>query len=121
MGVNFRTGNPIWVYYTDVDTGINLRVPTLLKGMAGEQYVVHQLDIPRYKFFKATGPLTGTFDDRQKTVHLYYRKQTWHKIKDVNLYLQTMAPTTLFAHAGRAIFAGLPANRNHQPRPLVPD
>ncbi|MGY0223981.1 hypothetical protein ACW186_11210 [Limosilactobacillus fermentum] len=50
MGVNFRTGNPIWVYYTDVDTGINLRVPTLLKGMAG-----------------------------------------------------------------------LPANRNHQPRPLVPD
>ena len=110
MGVNFRTGNPIWVYYTDVDTDINLRVPTLLKGMSGEQYAVHQLDIPHYKFFKATGPLTGTFDDRQKTVHLYYRKQTWPKIKDVNLYLQTMAPTTLFDQVdGMPVESPMPA------------
>lgn len=96
MGVNFRTGIPVWVYYTDVDTGINLHIPTLLKGMLGDKYSVDQLAIPRYKFFKATGPLTGTFDDHQKVVHLYYRKQNWHKIKDVTLYLKTSEPTTLF-------------------------
>lgn len=27
-----HTGNPIWVYYTDVDSGTNLQVPRLLRG-----------------------------------------------------------------------------------------
>ena len=28
----FKTGNPIWVYYNDIDSGANLTVPQLLRG-----------------------------------------------------------------------------------------
>lgn len=46
-------------------------------------------EIPRYKFFKATGPLTGTFTERQQAVHLYYRRANWHKLKMVTRFLKT--------------------------------
>ena len=33
----FKTGNPIWVYYNDIDSGANLTVPQLLRGFIGQR------------------------------------------------------------------------------------
>lgn len=102
----FHTGNPIWVYYTDVDSGNNLQVPSLLRGEAGAEYVVTPPAIPRYKFFKATGNLKGNFNDRQQAVHLYYRRANWHKTKAITRFLKTLAGVPAFDDV-----AGMPVDR----------
>lgn len=100
----FHTGNPIWVYYTDIDSGNNLQVPRLLRGETGATFTVEPPAIPRYKFFKATGPLSGTFSDRQQTIHLYYRQANWHKTKTVTRFLKTRQPVAVYdGVAGMAV------------------
>ena len=50
MADSFKTGNPIWVYYTDIDTGANLRVPQLLRGFVGTPFHIVELKFPNYRF-----------------------------------------------------------------------
>lgn len=74
MADSFKTGNPIWVYYTDIDTGANLRVPQLLRGFVGTPFHIVELKFPNYRFIKADGQLNGSFDMQPHSVHLYYRR-----------------------------------------------
>ena len=73
----FKTGNPIWVYYNDIDSGANLTVPQLLRGFIGQEYQIEQKQFPNYRYVKTEGETKGTFDMRQRIVHLFYRKQNW--------------------------------------------
>lgn len=93
---NLKTGNPIWVYYVDIDTGENLMVPQLLRGVSGAKYQVDKKDFPHYRFIKLDGPAEGTFDMQRKDVHLFYRKDDWQKVEDVDIYLHLDQTTTLY-------------------------
>lgn len=92
----FKTGNPIWVYYTDIDTNENLMVPQLLQGYLGQAYQVDQKDFPKYRFVKSEGDLTGTFDMSQRSIHLYYRKDNWGEVQTIEMYLRLNAMTPVF-------------------------
>lgn len=92
----FKTGNPIWVYYTDIDTNENLMVPQLLQGYLGQTYEVDQKDFPKYRFVKSEGDLTGTFDMSQRSIHLYYRKDNWGEVQTIEMYLRLNAMTPVF-------------------------
>lgn len=84
----FKTGNPIWVYYTDIDSGANLAVPQLIRGRVGEEYHITKKDFPKYNFIKAAGDLTGTFDMGQHSVKLYYRNKNWSSVQPTETYLK---------------------------------
>lgn len=92
----FKTGTPIWVYYTDMDTNKNLMVPQLLQGYMGQKYSVEQKAFPNYRFIKAEGDLTGTFDLQQRSVHLYYRQDNWGEVQNIEMYLQLNATTPIY-------------------------
>lgn len=62
----FKTGNPIWVYYNDIDSGANLTVPQLLRGFIGQEYQIEQKQFPNYRYVKTEGETKGTFDMRQR-------------------------------------------------------
>ena len=96
MFEKFKTGNPIWVYYVDIDSGANLIVPQLLRGRIGEEYHVDQKKFPNYDYVKAEGDLTGSFDMTQRSVKLYYRKQSWGEVQDIDMYLELEAPTVVY-------------------------
>ncbi len=96
MFEQFKTGNPIWVYYIDIDSGANLIVPQLMRGLVNEEYQVDKKKFPNYNFVKAEGDLTGTFDMTQRSVKLYYRKQSWGEVEDINMFLALEAPTTVY-------------------------
>jgi hypothetical protein len=96
MFEKFKTGNPIWVYYVDIDSGANLIVPQLLRGRIGEEYQVDKKKFPNYNFVKVEGDLTGTFDMTQRNVKLFYRKQSWGEVQDINMFLELEAPTTVY-------------------------
>lgn len=102
---HFKTGNPIWVYYIDIDTGENLMVPQLLRGISGCKYHVDKKDFPRYRFIKLEGPAEGTFDMQRKDVKLYYRKDNWQEVEDVDLYLQLDQQITVYDRVN-----GMPVN-----------
>lgn len=102
---HLRTGNPIWVYYIDIDTGENLMVPQLMKGIVGCKYHVDKKEFPHYRFIKLTGPAEGSFDMQRKDVRLYYRKDAWQAVEDVDLYLHLDQVTTIYDQAN-----GLPIN-----------
>lgn len=92
----FKTGNPIWVYYTDIDTNENLAVPQLLQGYIGQEYKVEQKKFDNYRFIKSEGALNGTFDMNPRSVHLYYRKDNWGEVQDIEMYLRLDANTPVF-------------------------
>ncbi|MDD6431702.1 MAG: MucBP domain-containing protein [Lactobacillaceae bacterium] len=96
MFEKFKTGNPIWVYYVDIDSGANLIVPQLLRGRIGEKYQVDKKKFPNYNFVKVEGDLTGTFDMTQRNVKLFYRKQSWGEVQDINMFLKLEAPTVIY-------------------------
>lgn len=96
MFEQFKTGNPIWVYYIDIDSGANLIVPQLMRGLVNEEYQVDKKKFPNYNFVKAEGDLTGSFDMTQRSVKLYYRKQSWGEVEDINMFLALEAPTTVY-------------------------
>ncbi|MCF0119767.1 MAG: MucBP domain-containing protein [Limosilactobacillus mucosae] len=96
MADSFKTGNPIWVYYTDIDTGANLRVPQLLRGFVGTPFNIVELKFPNYRFIKADGQLNGSFDMQPHSVHLYYRRNSWGEVQNVAMYLKLSTPTQLF-------------------------
>ena len=96
MFEKFKTGNPIWVYYADIDSGANLIVPQLLRGLIGEEYQVDKKKFPNYNFVKVEGDLTGTFDMTQRNVKLFYRKQSWGEVQDINMFLKLEAPTVIY-------------------------
>ncbi|MGM9891185.1 MucBP domain-containing protein [Limosilactobacillus sp.] len=102
---HLRTGNPIWVYYIDIDTGEKLMVPQLMKGIVGCKYHVDKKEFPHYRFIKLTGPAEGSFDMQRKDVRLYYRKDAWQAVEDVDLYLHLDQVTTIYDQAN-----GLPIN-----------
>lgn len=109
MFKEFRTGNPIWVYYTDIDSGANLSVPQLIRGRVGENYQVDKKEFPNYRFIKADGDLTGNFDMGQHNVKLYYRKKNWVNIQAVNTYLQINKPAKVYDNVeGMQIGAPIP-------------
>ncbi|MEY8442448.1 MucBP domain-containing protein [Lactobacillaceae bacterium 24-114] len=92
----FKTGNPIWVYYTNIDTGENLIVPQLLRGFVGQDYQVEQKDFDGYQFVESKGELSGTFDMNPHSVHLYYRNQDWGEVEAIEMYLHLDAPTPVY-------------------------
>lgn len=96
----FKTGNPIWVYYNDIDSGANLTVPQLLRGFIGQEYQIEQKQFPNYRYVKTEGETKGTFDMRQRIVHLFYRKQNWGEVQSIEMYLHLDAPTQVFDTAG---------------------
>ena len=109
MFEQFKTGNPIWVYYIDIDSGANLIVPQLMRGRIGEEYRVDKKQFPNYNYVKATGALTGTFDMTQHNVKLYYRKESWGEVQNMNMFLALEAPTTIYdAVAGMPVGQPLP-------------
>lgn len=95
MFEQFKTGNPIWVYYVDIDSGANLIVPQLLRGRIGEEYLVDKKKFPNYNFVKAEGALRGAFDMTQRSIKLFYRKQSWGEVQDIDMYLALDAPTVI--------------------------
>lgn len=97
MTSSYKLGNPIWVYYTDIDTNENLQVPKLLRGITGESYTVKAKKFPNYRFMKADSDLEGTFDMQQHQIHLYYRKEDWAEVqKNISMYLHLEAPTPMY-------------------------
>lgn len=105
----FKTGNPIWVFYTDIDTSENLIVPQLMQGFMGQEYAVDQKQFDGYRFVKSDGDLQGTFDSQQHNVHLYYRKDNWGEVQDIEMYLRLDANTTVFdAPNGMPVGAPIP-------------
>ncbi|MBB1062606.1 MucBP domain-containing protein [Limosilactobacillus fastidiosus] len=96
MEEKFKTGNPIWVYYTNIDTGENLIVPQLLRGFMGEEYSVEKKQFDSYRFLKSEGDLTGTFDNKPHSVHLYYRNENWGEVEAIEMYLHLDAVTPVY-------------------------
>lgn len=110
MANSYKLGNPIWVYYHDIDTNENLQVPKLLRGVVGESYQVDKKKFPNYRFIKADTDLSGTFDMRQHQIHLYYRKDNWAEVqKNISMYLHLDAPTPMYdLPGGMQVGAALP-------------
>lgn len=96
MNRSFKTGTLIWVYYMDIDSHKNLRVPQLLQGFIGDDYNVAKLEIPGYRFIKQDGELTGTFDMKPHTIKLMYRHENWETVEDVDVFLRIKQPTTVY-------------------------
>lgn len=96
MEDKFKTGNPIWVYYTNIDTGENLVVPQLLRGYLNEEYSIDQKKFDGYQFVKSEGELTGKFDNKPHSVHLYYRDKNWGEVESIEMYLHLDAPTPVY-------------------------
>lgn len=96
MEDKFKTGNPIWVYYTNIDTGENLVVPQLLRGYLNEEYSIDQKQFDGYQFVKSEGELTGKFDNKPRSVHLYYRGKNWGEVESIEMYLHLDAPTPVY-------------------------
>lgn len=88
-----KQGNPIWVYYQDIDSGENVQMPKLLQGYEGQEFNVTAPKFPNYKFVKSEGELTGTFDMQQRSIHLFYRKKSWGEIERIELYIHLSKPT----------------------------
>lgn len=93
---HFKTGNPVWVYYIDIDSGDNIIVPQLLRGLEGCKYHVDKKEFPHYRFVKTVGMADGTFDMQRRDVKLYYRKQSWQNVEDVHLYLHLDKTTQVY-------------------------
>lgn len=77
---------PIWIYYTDIDTGKSLASPTILRGIIGDKY---DIEVPRfdgYRLLKHTGEMNGIFSDKQQETHLYFRIHNWTEVDEVQLY-----------------------------------
>lgn len=91
----FKTGNPVWVYYIDIDSGANLIVPQLLRGRMGEEYQVDKKKFHNYSFIKADGAMHGTFDMGQHNVKLFYRNDDWTSVEEVDTYLQINKTATV--------------------------
>ena len=100
MKDEFKTGNPIWIYYRDIDSNDNLRLPQLLRGHLGQSYDIKKIEIPNYNLVQITGTLKGTFDNTAKSVCFYYRKQTWGEIQNIDLYLHLKTPVTIYDRVG---------------------
>ena len=96
MEDKFKTGNPIWVYYTNIDTGENLVVPQLLRGFMGEEYSVKKKQFDGYQFVKSEGELTGKFDDQPHSIHVYYRNKNWGEVESIEMYLHLDAVTAVY-------------------------
>lgn len=96
MNRSFKTGTPIWVYYMDIDSHENLKVPQLLQGFIGDEYHVDNSDIPGYRFMKNDGELSGTFDMKPHTIKLMYRHENWQDVEDIDLFLRIKQSTPVF-------------------------
>lgn len=87
-----KQGNPIWIYYEDIDSGENVQMPKLLQGQEGEPFTVTPPKFPKYKLVKTEGDLKGTFDMQQRSIHLFYRKKAWGEIERIELYIHLAKP-----------------------------
>lgn len=107
----FKTGNPIWVYYTDIDSGANLTVPQLLRGRIGDNYQVNKKDFPTYRYVKTEGPASGQFDMSQRSVRLYYRKADWENVSEEENFLHLDKTTPVYDQVkGMPVGDPLPAD-----------
>lgn len=105
-----KTGNPIWVYYLDIDTGENLMVPQLMRGVTGCKYHVERKNFPRYRYVDVDGATGGTFNMQRKDVKFYYRKDNWQEVEAVDTYLQIDQAATVYDNVkGLPIDIPLPA------------
>lgn len=111
MFEQFKTGNPIWVYYIDIDSGANLVVPQLLRGRLGQAYQVAKKEFPHYRYVKTEGQTTGTFDMNQRNVRLFYRKKKWGEVQAIEMFLKLDAKTVIYDTVN-----GMPVGQ-----PLPPD
>lgn len=96
MNRSFKTGTPIWVYYMDIDSHENLKVPQLLQGFIGNEYNVAKLEIPGYRFIQHDGQLTGSFDLKPHTIKLMYRHQNWETVEEISVFLRIKQPTPVY-------------------------
>lgn len=96
MFEQFKTGNPIWVYYVDIDSGANLVVPQLLRGQLGQAYQVEKKEFPHYRYVKTEGQTAGTFDMSQHSVRVFYRKENWGEVQAIEMFLRLDAPTVIY-------------------------
>lgn len=96
MEDKFKMGNPIWVYYTNIDTGENLVIPQLLRGFLGEKYSVTKKQFDGYQFVKSEGDLTGEFDNEPHSIHVYYRNKNWGEVESIEMYLHLDAVTPVY-------------------------
>lgn len=100
MNRSFKTGTPIWVYYMDIDSHENLRVPQLLQGFIDDDYNVDKLEIPGYRFIKNEGELRGSFDMKPHTIKLMYRHENWETVEDVDIFLRIKESTPVYDMVG---------------------
>ncbi|WP_283584272.1 MucBP domain-containing protein [Limosilactobacillus difficilis] len=106
----FKTGNPIWVYFIDLDSGENLKTPKLLRGFVDTKYQVEPPKIDNYRYMKAEGDLSGHFDMRQHMIKLYYRHKDWGEVQTIELFLRLKRPVQAYDQvAGMPIEQPIPA------------
>jgi hypothetical protein len=96
MSKNPVLGMPVWAYYINIDDQSNIVAPQLLKGLYGQHYVVDKTELDNFRFIKAEGDLTGTFEDQPGSVQLFYRKANWAEMEDVDMYLHLKDNTVIY-------------------------
>ncbi|GEK28294.1 MucBP domain-containing protein [Furfurilactobacillus siliginis] len=95
MSEQLTEGVPVWVYYTDVDSGKTLADPKVLRGTIGNRYEVKVPEFENYRLLHHTGSLNGTFTDQQQEARLYFREADWAEVETVQMYatIQEDLPT----------------------------
>ena len=66
---------PVFVSYSDLDTGEIIQAGQTLNGFIGEVFTIGK-NVPGYQYQRASGPLTGKFGNHLQTITLYYLKTT---------------------------------------------
>lgn len=95
MSDNLVEGVPVWVYYTDVDSGKTLLEPKVLRGNVGEPFKVDVPEINDFRLLHHTGTLEGWFSNQQQEARLYFREANWAEVEQVKMYatIQEDMPT----------------------------
>ncbi|GKT04283.1 MucBP domain-containing protein [Furfurilactobacillus sp. WILCCON 0119] len=88
-------GIPVWVYYTDVDSGDTLLDPKLVRGNIGDHYTIDIPEFANYRLFRHSGDLDGVFSTDQQEVRLFFRTADWAEVEKVHMYatIQEDLPT----------------------------
>ena len=95
MSEKLVEGVPVWVYYTDVDSGKTLVEPKVLRGAIGDHYEVKVPEFANYRLLHHTGNLDGVFTNQQQEARLYFRESDWAEVEKVQMYatIQEDVPT----------------------------
>lgn len=81
---------PVWVYFQDIITQENLRLPIKLTGSENEHYDIKSENFDNYIFAGSDEALTGSFTDRPSKVHLWYHKNNFKDAQPIDLFIQIL-------------------------------